>query len=162
MTLQSPTLVAHDEGEHFHFLNNLFTAKLTGEHTDGQMSVMEFLGPRNFGPPLHSHDIEDEMFYIVAGEVWFQCGDAEAVHGPGALAWLPRRRPHTFQIRSDTARVLQVTTPAQFERFVATLGAPTDEPTLPEPEEIDAAHVADVCAQFNIQVLGPPPAPFGD
>ncbi len=160
MTLQSPTLVARDEGEHFHFLNNLFTAKLTGEHTGGQMSVMEFVGPKDFGPPLHSHDIEDELFYIVEGDVWFQCGDVEAVHGPRALAWLPRGRPHTFQIRSDTARVLQVTTPAQFERFVAALGTPTDAPTLPEPEEIDPAHVAEVCAQFNIQVLGPPPAPF--
>ena len=160
MTLQSPTLVARDEGEHFHFLNNLFTAKLTGEHTDGQMTVMEFVGPKDFGPPLHSHDIEDELFYILEGEVWFQCGDAEAVHGPGALAWLPRGRPHTFQIRSETARVLQVTTPAQFERFVAALGKRTDEPTLPEPEEIDGAHVAEVCAQFNIQVLGPPPDPF--
>lgn len=160
MTLQTPTLVARDDGEHFHFLNNLFTAKLTGEHTNGQMTVMEFVGPKDFGPPLHSHDIEDELFYVVEGEVWFQCGDVEAVHGAGAIAWLPRGRPHQFQIRSETARVLQVTTPAQFERFVAALGTPTDEPTLPEPEEIDPAHVAEICAQFNIQVLGPPPAPF--
>ena len=159
MTLQTPVLIARDEGDHFHFLNNLFTAKLTSEVTNGQMSVLEFIGPKNFGPPLHRHDIEDELFYIVEGEVWFQCGDAEAVHTTGAIAWLPRGRPHTFQIRSETARVLQITTPAQFERFVAALGTPTDTPTLPEPEEIDPAHVAAVCAQFNIEVLGPPPAP---
>lgn len=73
-----------------------------------------------------------------------------------------RGRPHTFQIRSETARVLQVSTPAQFERFVAALGRPTDKPVLPEPEETDGAHVAAVCAEFSIEVLGPPPAPFDD
>ena len=30
---------------------------------------------------------------------------------------------------------------------------------IPEPEEIDPGHVAEVCAQFGIQVLGPPPEP---
>ncbi len=160
MTLQTPTLIARDEGEHFHFLNNLFTAKLTGEDTNGLLTAMEFVGPKDFGPPLHRHDIEDELFYIVDGEVWFQCGEAEAVHTNGALAWLPRGLPHQFQIRSDTARVLQISSPAQFERFVAALGRPAPGPTLPEPEEVDPGHVAEVCAQFDIQVLGPPPAPF--
>jgi len=162
MTVQSPVLVARDDGEHFHFLNNLFTAKVTSEQSNGVMSVMEFVGPHGFGPPLHRHDIEDELFYIVDGEVWFSCGDAEGVYETGATVWLPRGRPHTFQIRSDTARVLQVTTPAQFERFVAALGRPADEPVLPEPEEIDGAHVAADCAEFSIEVLGPPPAPLDE
>lgn len=159
MTLQTPTLIARDEGDHFHFLNNLFTAKLTGEQTNGSMTVMEFVAPRDFGPPLHRHDVEDELFYVVEGEVWFSCGDAAAVHRTGSLAWLPRGLAHTFQIRSTTARVLQVTTPAQFERFVAALGRPAAEPVLPEPEEVDPAYVAEVCRQFSIEVLGPPPPP---
>lgn len=162
MTAQSPVLVARDDGEHFHFLNNLFTAKVTSEESNGVMSVMEFVGPKHFGPPLHRHDVEDELFYIVDGEVWFSCGDVEGLYETGATVWLPRGRAHTFQIRSETARVLQVTTPAQFERFVAALGRSANTPTLPEPEEIDGAHVAAVCAEFSIEVLGPPPAPFDD
>ncbi|WP_164478693.1 hypothetical protein [Mycolicibacterium stellerae] len=47
-----------------------------------------------------------------------------------------------------------------FERFVAT-GEPTESRTMPEPTDIDLARVAEVCAQFDIQVLGPPPAPTG-
>lgn len=159
MTLQTPSILARDEGDHFHFLNNLFTAKVTGEMSNQILTVMEFVGPKNFGPPLHRHDLEDEMFYIVEGEVWFSCGGIEAVHQQGALAWLPKGLPHQFQILSDTARVLQLTTPAQFERFVATLGRPAGGPTIPEPEEIDGARMAQVCAEFNIEVLGPPPAP---
>lgn len=160
MSLQSPQLVARDEGDHFHFLDNLYTAKVTGAQSAGVLSAMEFLAPRGFGPPLHRHDVEDELFYIVDGEIWFSCGDDEAVHRSGATVWLPRDLPHQFQVRSDTARVFQVTTPAQFERFVAALGRPVPEPVLPEPEEVDPGHVAEVCARFGIEVLGPPPAPL--
>ena len=66
---------------------------------------------------------------------------------------------HTFQVRSETARVFCVSTPSGFERFVAALGESTPSRTLPEPQDIDPGHVAEVCAQFGIQVLGPPPAP---
>ena len=159
MTLQVPTLVGRDEGEHFHFLNILYTAKINSDQTDGSLTVMEFLCYKNFAPPLHRHDAEDELLYVLDGEVWFSCGEVEAVQSTGAMVWLPRGLAHTFQIRSETARVLQVSCPGQFERFVAALGRPTDEPVLPIPEEIDPAHVAQVCSEFSIQVLGPPPPP---
>lgn len=160
MTMQTPALVSSDEGKHFHFLNILYTAKLDSEQTDGALTVMEFVGFKDFGPPLHRHDAEDELLYVLDGDVWFSCGEVEAVRSSGSMAWLPRGLAHTFQIRSETARILHVSTPGQFERFVAALGKPTDKPTLPEPEEIDPAHVAEVCGQFSIQVLGPPPGPF--
>ncbi|MDY7102335.1 MAG: cupin domain-containing protein [Actinomycetota bacterium] len=160
MSTQTPRLVARDEGDHFHFLNHLFTAKVTAEHTDGKLTAMEFVAPKGFGPPLHRHDVEDELFYVADGEVWFACGEDEAVHRTGAVVWLPRGLPHQFQVLSDEARVFQVSTPSQFERFVATLGRPADDAVQPEPEDIDPEHVAAVCAQFDIAVLGPPPPPL--
>jgi len=159
VSMQSPTLVARGEGDHFHFLNTVYTAKVNSEQTDGAITAMEFLAPRNFAPPFHRHDAEDELFYLIDGEIWFSCGDFEAVHSTGAVVWLPRGLPHTFQVRSETARVFQVSTPARFERLVATLGRSTGQPMLPEPEEIDPGHVAEVCRQFGIEVLGPPPEP---
>lgn len=161
MTMQLPHVLARDEGEHFHFLNNLFTTKVDGDRSDGVLTAMEFVGPRGFGPPLHSHQREDELFYVVEGEVRFTAGDADSVQVAGGVAWLPRGLPHQFQILSETARVFQVTTPAQFEEFVAKLGRRTDRPVVPAPEEVDAAEVARVCAEFGIDVLGPPPPPLG-
>jgi quercetin dioxygenase-like cupin family protein len=160
MTTRSPVLIARGDGEHFHFLNSLHTAKITSEQSNGALTAMEFLAPRNFGAPLHRHDAEDELFYIVAGELWFTCGETEAVHEQGAVIFLPRGLPHTFQVRSETAQVLVVSTPAGFDRFVATLGRPAASPVLPEPEEIDPARVAEICRQFAIEVLGPPPEPL--
>ncbi|MBS41848.1 MAG: cupin [Nocardioides sp.] len=160
MTLQTPLVLAAGEGEHWHFLNTLQTIKLGGDRTDGVLSVVEFEGPRGFGPPLHSHDVEDELFYVLDGEVRFTSGDVETVGAPGTTVWLPKQRPHQFQVLSETAKVFQVTTPAQFDDFVRTLGEPASEARVPDPVEIDGAHVAEVCAQFQIQVLGPPPAPL--
>lgn len=160
MSVQSPVLIARDDGEHFHFLDSLYTAKVNSEQSLGALTAMEFLAPRNFGPPVHCHAAEDELFYIVDGELWLSCGGVEAVHGTGAVVWLPRNVPHTFQVRSETATVFQVSTPGQFERFVAALGEPTPTPVLPEPAQIDPDRLVDVCAQYGIEVLGPPPAPL--
>ena len=160
MTLQTPWILARDEGDHYHFLDNLFTTKVDGDRSDGALTVIEWVGPRGFGPPLHRHDLEDELFYVLDGEVRFVAGDVDRVAGVGAAAWLPKQLPHQFQILSDTARALQVTTPAQFDRFVAALGEPTDSPTLPEPQEVDVARVARVAADFGIEILGPPPPPL--
>ena len=93
----SPVMIARDEGERFHFLNTLHTAKIKGEHTNGTLQAVEFLAPRNFGPPLHRHEDEDELFYILDGELWLSCGDVEAVHGEGAVVWLPRGLPIPFR-----------------------------------------------------------------
>lgn len=157
----SPALVARGEGDYFNFLNTLHTAKINSEQTNGTLAAVEFLAPQNFGPPLHRHEAEDELFYIIDGQLWLSCGDVEAVHEEGAVVWLPRGMAHTFQVRSETARVLVVSAPAGYDSFVATLGEPIDEPVMPEPKEIDPARVAEVCAQFDIQVLGPPTAPIG-
>ncbi len=162
MTLQTPLLVGRHEGDHYHFLNHLMTTKVSSSDSDGALTAMEFVGPKGFGPPLHRHDVEDELFYVVEGEVWFGCGEAEAAHREGSTVWLPRGLAHTLQILSDEARIFQVTLPGQFERFVAALGSPIPNTTLPEPIEIDPEQVAQIAAKHDIQILGPPPNPIAD
>lgn len=84
----------------------------------------------------------------------------DEVVGVGGTVFLPKQQPHQFQVLSPTARVFQVTTPAQFDDFVRSLGTPAADARLPEPAEVDGARVAEVAAQFRIQLLGPPPAPL--
>jgi len=158
-----PTVLAINEGQHLHFLNHLATVKLRGE-TAGSLSVVEFVGPRGFGPPLHRHDHEDELFVILDGRIVFRSGDLEIEAEAGAHAFLPHGRPHTFQVLSDTARFTCITasrtvTP-EFDQMVTGLGTPVVEPTLPEPAPIDPAVVAEVCRAHGIEVLGPPPQPL--
>ena len=157
------TVLERDEGLHLHFLNNLATVKVTAGST-GSMSAVEFLAPRGFGPPLHSHRDEDELVFVIDGEVAFRSGENETIASTGACAYLPHGIPHTFQVLSETARMLSITSSAstipEFDQMVSALGVAVDEPTIPDPMDIDPGHVALVNDQHGIDILGPPPAPL--
>ena len=77
---------------------------------------------------------------------------------------LPHGVPHVWQVVSEEARFLTVNAGRRqgpsFDHFVGALGTPTHPRALPDPIEIDPGHVARVCAEHGIEVLGPPPAPL--
>lgn len=152
-----------EEGAHFHFLNHLATVKVSGTQS-GSMSVVEFSAPRSFGPPTHRHDVEDEFFFVVEGEITARCGDDTVEARAGASIFLPHGAPHSFQVVSEMARILTITSragsPATFDRMVATLGVRVDHPVQPRPSPIDPSEVGRVCAEHDIEVVGPPPAPL--
>jgi len=156
-------MYANGGGSHFHFLNHLATVKVPSDSARS-MSVVEFLAPKGFGPPLHVHRDEDELFVIVEGDLAFVAGDERFEFGAGAVAYLPRSQPHTFQVLSDTARLINVTASntviPQFDKMVTDLGLPTESHAMPDPSPIDPGVVAEVCAQYGIDIVGPPPAPL--
>lgn len=161
--MSEPYVLHRDEGTHGHFLNHLATLKTaTGE--DGAMSIVEFVAPRGFGPPLHLHHDEDELLLVMEGEVVFRWGDNELTATDGGMAYLPNGVPHSFQVLSDEARLFTVTAPsggrARFASFVDALSTPSAEPELPEPGEIDPSRVAQVGVEHGIEILGPPPPPL--
>jgi len=162
--VQQVSVLAQGEGTHLHFLNNLATIKVS-PGSDGSMSAVEFLAPKGFGPPLHCHQDEDELVVVLDGEVAFRSGDTQIVATSGACAYLPHAIPHTFQVLSDTATMLSVTSSAtnrpEFDQMVAGLGIPTDDPSIPDEMDIDPGEVAMVCGQHRVDILGPPPAPLG-
>lgn len=170
MDTTTPTALAHEvtapgQGTHLHFLNHLASVKVaaSGERS---MSVVQFEATRGFGAPLHRHEHEDELFVVLDGELRFFLDD-EVLEGPtGSVAYLAAARPHTFQVVSGTATILNVTASRthvpRFDEMVAALGVPTAEPVQPEPQPIDPGHVAEVCAAHGITVLGPPPGPLDD
>ena len=119
------------------FLGNLATIKTAGVHTRGALTVVEFLNPAGFAPPVHRHLAEDEAFYILDGHAQFRCGEQSFDAGPGDFVLLPVNRPHTFLVGPDQPlRALQITTPAGFEDFAAEVGQPAAELRLPDPGPI--------------------------
>jgi quercetin dioxygenase-like cupin family protein len=160
---RDPEVIEPGIGHHLHFLNHRATIKVRGGGS-GRFSVVEFEAARGIGPPLHVHADEDELFLVHDGEVTFHQGSNRWTLGAGGVAYLPATLPHTFQVRSTTARYTCVTAShagsPTFDRMVAALGETVAEPSLPVPGYVDATQVADVCRQFGIEVIGPPPAPL--
>ena len=158
-------VIAPGSGTHLHFLNHLASVKVAAEGTRS-MSVVQFEAGRGFGAPLHRHEHEDELFVVIDGELRFFL-DEDVLEGPkGSIAYLAAARPHTFQVVSETATILNVTasrtTAPRFDEMVRNLGVPTDPTALPDPQPIDPNHVAEVCARFDVTILGPPPGPLDE
>ena len=147
-----------DEGQALWFLGNLVTVKATAAETRGQLTVVEFLNPPGFAPPLHRHRDEDEMFYVLSGSAEFRCGQDVLTARPGDFVLLPVGLPHTFVVASDEPlRTLQITTPAGFEKFAAAVGQAAPERRLPEPGPVDPAALGHAADRYGIEILGPPP-----
>ena len=68
-------------------------------------------------PPLHTHSREDELLYVVQGQLIARVGDTRVEVGPGAYAALPRGVPHTIEVVGDQATLLLSFVPGGLERF---------------------------------------------
>lgn len=149
--------LGNGEGESLWFFNTLMTVKAGGSDTKDAFTLIEVEVPVGQGPPPHIHRNEEEGFYILDGEVEITCGDQTWSGTAGAFALLPRGIAHAFQIYGDRpARMLQITSPAQFERFAAEMGEPAPTMTIPPPTAVDIDKLMRIVPRYGIEMLPPP------
>jgi len=157
----APRLWRDGEGDPLWFLGNFLTVKVGGAESRGQLTVIDFVNPPGFAPPLHRHEHEEEVFYVLEGAATFLCDGQEIAAVPGDLVHLPAGLPHTF-IVDDTAplRVLQITTPAGFEDFAREAGEPAGALSLPTqpPTAAQIGALMEIAPRYDMEILGPPPA----
>ena len=111
-----------DGGERLRFGEVEIVVKASADTTGGAFSIFEENEPVD--TPLHVHEREDEMFYVLEGEHVFQVGEEEFRVGPGGCAFAPRGVPHAQRrVVPRTGRVLVLTSPAGFEGFFRELAA---------------------------------------
>jgi uncharacterized cupin superfamily protein len=134
-------IVRPGEGRKLWVLGQHQTHKLTGADTEGKLFVWEERVPPQGGPPPHRHLAEDEIFYIISGEITFYSEQGSVQAGPGTLAQMLKGGLHTFKNTGDTeARLLVMTAPAGFEHYFAAVGTAADDgraapPVTPEVVE---------------------------
>ncbi len=138
------------------FAGSLMRVLADHESTDGQMAVIEQHAARGFSPPLHVHHREDQMLYVLDGTITALVGDTERVAGTGAVVWLPRDTSHTFRVDSDTARLLEVTTPAGFEQFHVDAGDIAQSVRIPDPAPPDVDRMLNAIGRYGAEIIGPP------
>ena len=140
--------------------------KIDGEDTGGALSIVEH--PFQVGAlvPPHIHTLEDEYSIVLEGEIGFRSNDQEVVLGPGGYIVKPRGEVHAmWNAGSTPARMIEVISPAGFERFFREFVEMTDagRPDFARIAELGARYqlpfvqpdwLADVIARYN---LTPPP-----
>jgi mannose-6-phosphate isomerase-like protein (cupin superfamily) len=92
---------------------------IDGAETDERFSLVEHpMPPRSLAAPVHRHLREDEYSFVLEGRMGALLGDEVVYAEPGDLVWKPRNQWHTFWNAGDEpARILELISPAGFERF---------------------------------------------
>jgi quercetin dioxygenase-like cupin family protein len=142
-----PYMLNNEEGQFLQSWGVLVSIKATSEQTGGMFNLFEVSCPPDFATQLHIHYTEDVAIYVLKGTLTFFWGNDKKKAIAGSFFYQPRGTPHGFRVEGGTpARILYMTIPAGFDRFVI-------EHKLPDPEsEPDSA-----AARYKIEILGPLP-----
>lgn len=111
--------------------------KVRGEQTGGSFAIVEHpIEPGVLVDP-HIHQHEDELSFVLEGTVWARVGDQEIEAVAGSYIWKPRNVLHTlWNPGPGPSRILEVISPAGFERLFDHVAAMLQTPSASPEEEV--------------------------
>ena len=149
LTAREPRVLARGQGEPLDVIGDRQTVKVSADDTDGAFVLVENLNEPGVGIPMHVHHGEDEVFYVVSGQVEFTLADGPVVAEAGTTVFLPKGTPHAFRVVGDgPARMLTLLVPGRLEGLFRELAQFPAGP--PDPERLVAT-----CAPYGIEFLPP-------
>jgi quercetin dioxygenase-like cupin family protein len=156
---QEAVVLAKDAGRALWHLGALITFKTLGSESNGQFWAIEGQADRNLAVPLHVHSREDEIWYVLEGEIAFTIGNDVQTGGPGTYVYIPRGVAHTFQVVSERARWFGLGTPAGLDQWFFETGEPAPALTLPPPPTAppNVDLIVATLRAYGTETLGPPP-----
>ena len=142
------------DGERFSIIGGGVRVLIDGAASGGQCCVFECPIPPGEGPPLHRHEREDEMFYVINGRFKISIDGKELIAEAGSFACAPRGSVHAFKNIGATTGLLHVScTPAGLE-------VPFRAIRDPEPGSgrapINPEQVVAELGKHGITFVGPP------
>ena len=121
--------------------------ELTGEETEGRVTVIEMTIEPGAGAPLHVSPGEDKYFRVLHGTFDFQAGDERRLAREGDTLRVARGVVHGFTSRGDRpGALLLVSTPAGHDAFFRDMAA------LPVPHT--PSDVEEVCRRHGQVITG--------
>lgn len=115
---------------------------LDSEHTNGDVYLVKGIMPKGSVVPNHIHELEDEIFHVLKGEVELTLGDKTIEAKKNAVIYLPRGIKHGIKtIGDETAEVLNYAIPGKnFEAFFAKMNDIGLNASIEEKQRIAKAH----------------------
>lgn len=130
------------------------TIRLSGDETDGAITLIELRVPPGTGGPPHIHHNEHQTDHVLSGELVYTVGDREIVADAGTVVHCPRGVPHTFRNEAETeAVVYDWLHPAGFDEFMAAAAPPLTDPA--DPPELDMDRVMAIAPEYGVEFLPP-------
>ena len=126
--------------------------KVSAEDSEDTLAFFHLVAPPMSGPPRHVHTREDELFYVLEGELVFELDGERHTVRAGDTVYLRRGVVHAYQnFTTSDARLLIATVPGMFSGFFVALSAVTPLGGLPPLDKLDA-----ISTKYGMTMLGPP------
>jgi mannose-6-phosphate isomerase-like protein (cupin superfamily) len=114
---------------------------------------------RGTEPPPHVHSREDELFYLLSGEMNVYV-DGEVFNlTAGECMFLPRLTPHGFRVTSEEIHNLAFLTPGGFLDAINKMNAPAERMEVPNDPDIatyansDLAKTVELLEKYGLRFL---------
>lgn len=136
-----------------------FKILMSAKDSGGAMGIIDITLPKGVEPPLHVHKNEDEIFYLLEGNIKFQIGERVIEAKPGDAVFAPRMVPHHFVIEDQQARFLNIMTPGNLLDYFTEFSEPSQQelkvklPQGPPPAEAIAHMVLRLEEAYGISLL---------
>jgi quercetin dioxygenase-like cupin family protein len=121
---------------------------VAGSATGNQLALLEIHGSAGRGVVRHMHEHEDEVVYVLEGELTFYIGEAVQRAPAQSCLVLPRGIEHSYVIESARARLLVALTPAGLEGFLE---------DMKRTDRRDVERLITLAARYGITITGPAP-----
>jgi quercetin dioxygenase-like cupin family protein len=144
------------------------STRLTSSET-GSISIVEHVFAPGVLVPPHIHTLEDEISYVVMGDIGFRSNGREVTLAAGGYIVKPRNELHSMWNAGRTpARMIEIISPAGFEKYFVELAeAVALAGGLPDPSTMgaiagrfglsfDLAEVPDLVARYGLIAPGSP------
>jgi len=130
--------------------SNVLDVKISGTDTNDGFAMFEQTSlSQGRGTPLHVHHYQNETFYVVEGNYYFQVGEDKFHLSEGDSIFLPMKVPHAWTQVGEKGKMTVTFQPAgKMENFFLTLASLEKEPTQKE--------IAEIFANNDMQIVGPP------
>lgn len=124
-----PIIIHPDSGKVLSFLG--ITHKLTRQHNGGAYYLFEFEFDPESGNRLHVHSYEDEVVYVLEGEIQIRLGNEKLHAVAGSVVHLPKRIPHAlYNPLKVSSKYLAIAIPGGMENFFDELSEAQEAGTL--------------------------------
>lgn len=119
MLVREKMVIAPDEGDVILSGGIGFVGKLYGEENGGAFAIGEHpLEPGVLAAPPHTHTNEDEISYVLEGEIGVMIGEEVYRAAAGSYVLKPRGVVHAFwNPGPEPARIIEIFSPAGFEKY---------------------------------------------
>lgn len=142
------------------YMGSIMSVLAPTMRTGGAFGMTEYRSRPGHEPPPHIHVGQDELLYLLEGEIEAYTPDLTALRvSAGEALFLPRDQAHAWYVLSPSLRMLILTNPAGIDDYFTAMAEPATSLDLPAEGTTyamdDPARAVEIGLRHGLRILAP-------